>query len=80
MATVDSKTRLLTALRNENTKMHIERDVSGRDEYIYQAPVSTLNGQPCLVTKIQYVGLTQDVDGQVEYESTWDSSWDIVQD
>ena len=51
---VKSRSGLLTSLQNEQTKEHIVLDANDRPVFIFQAPISTEEGGPCLCTEYIY--------------------------
>jgi hypothetical protein len=63
--------------QNEYVKSYITYDASSRMEYIYEARAVARHGEPCLVTRYVYDGVSTRIVKMKEYEGTWDSSWDI---
>lgn len=56
MAIEDIKTiDVLKSLMGEGMKTAMLRDVSGRPEVLYEAPLRARIGDPCLVTRYKYV-------------------------
>jgi len=69
----------LTAIRNGPVKMYRVLDVSNRIQYQYEANVTAVTGDACMVTEYIYSGTTSTVIKMKEYVRTWDSSWDLVE-
>lgn len=61
----------------EGIKMHIAYDGSNRMELVYEASADAKNGEACLLTTYQYIGITTRISGMKEELATWDSSWDF---
>lgn len=76
-ATTLYKTSQIKTHLNELTKVHNAYDAQGRIEYTYTAKADATNGAHCLCTRFSYSGLTARIVFAKEYDSTWDSSWDV---
>lgn len=80
MANELNKTSLLKTQINELRKTKYFYDATGRPSYIVEAKRDALNGDPCLVTKFSYTLVTDTaMAGSIEYQGTWNSSWDIAE-
>lgn len=77
MGFLDSKTDTLTSLFNELSKFHVELDGLGRESEMYSAPVDTIHGGPCVVSRFQYDGNSTTIIGMREEKAVWDSAWDF---
>jgi hypothetical protein len=75
--TTENKRAHLISEAHEFVKQYIAYDGSSRAEYIYVAPVDATNGTPCSVTRYVYDGISSRVLKMKEYQSTWNSTWDI---
>jgi len=62
---------------SEGVKEHVTYDGSARITHHYTAPLSAGNGDPCLLTRYQYDGVTTRITDLVEEIGTWDGSWDF---
>jgi len=68
-----SATALLTTLGNELKKEYIELDGQGRPWKYYQAAVHVRDGEPCLITQVEYPNLTSTtIIKSKEYVGAWD--------
>lgn len=76
MATSDGLNRLKSGF-HQYIKMYIEYDGSNRAQYVYEAPVGTVDGGPCIKTTYEYVGATTKVQKMKEEDDVWDATWDI---
>lgn len=74
----ESTTNFITTLRQEVLKSHSVYDVSDRLIELYEAVVWADQGEECLLTKYEYVGVKTIVENTREFKATWDSSWDIT--
>jgi hypothetical protein len=75
--TPTTKTELLKTHQAELTKSYNSYDVNGRLEYVYTASNTAKHGDPCVVTRMAYVGLSTNAAYIHEDYSTWDSSWEL---
>ena len=70
-----NKTAILISIQNEWSKSYMIYAV-GLQTHIYEAPVDTIHGGPCMLTQYAYDG-----DGNVikrkESAAVWDSTWDL---
>lgn len=78
MTVGQNKSALILAGKNEYKKQKYAYDGQGRLQYLYEAPIDTKNGSPCMVTKFVYVGATTTMDSSAEFETTWNSAWDMT--
>lgn len=77
VATVQiSKTQQIMTNEKELTKQYQELDGQGRPSKVYEAPVTAIDGTPCLVTEYIYQSPTSTIFlGKKESYSVWDTSW-----
>lgn len=75
-----SKTALITTMKNEFFKNHYLYDGDNRVTHHFQARNGAENNTPCMVTQFDYLVGTSLVSGWIEYEGRWNSSWDIEPD
>ena len=74
-----SKTELLKSLEGQQLKQHIVHDAQKRPQFIFEAPVSTGNGEPCLVTELVYIDATESIvikkqERVYRWKSVWETS------
>jgi len=76
---IDPRDMISSQLRNGQMVYNIY-DASGRLSEVYEAPLSSVTGNPCLKTIIKYVdgaaGTSRVIIATKESLATWDSSWD----
>ena len=79
MSSADGSTRdhLLTQA-HELVKSHTEYDGNDRVEYVYTASTNAVNGAPCSAVKYSYVGATSRIENMREFNTTWNSAWDLT--
>jgi len=77
MAVGDNKTAKLTSLKNELMKTYIVYNGDNVPSQVYEAPVDTADGEPCLLTTYTYVPASTRVEKSRESESTWQAAYDI---
>lgn len=76
-AKVTTKTELLKAQLQEQTKQFITRDPQGRVKYIFTAYVEAGEGDPCMCTEYVYFNPTEtDIKARQERVYSWKSAWD----
>lgn len=69
---------MLTSLKNELKKEYIALDGLGRAKFFYQAPINTKDGEPCLVTQVEYSSPTSTIIVKSkETVGVWSSSYEI---
>ena len=73
---INNRTALLKSQLNEYTKTYITYDINNRVEYVYTVDNDALNGDPCVVTRYSYDGVTTRVVYSKEYESTLHTAWE----
>jgi hypothetical protein len=68
---------LILSSLGEGIKTKSVYDGSDRLIEFYEAPASSFDGDPCLITYYQYVGATSLVDATKEVVGQWDATWDF---
>ena len=64
-------------LISQAMKTHSTYDVRDRMTHYYEAPVDASDGEPCLLTRYQYIGDSVNMYGSIEELSSWDDTWDF---
>lgn len=77
---VKTPTELLKSLEKQQLKQHIVHDAQQRPQFIFEAPVSAKDGDPCLVTEYVYINATEAIiidrqERQYQWKSVWDSNY-----
>jgi hypothetical protein len=77
---VSTKTEILKSLEKEQLKQHIVHDAQRRPQFIFEAPIGAVEGDPCLVTEYVYIDLTESIiiDRQervYKWKAVWDSNY-----
>lgn len=74
---VTSRDQLLKALIGQQSKRHVVHDNESRPVLLFEAPIDTPNGGPCLATEYVYVGPNSLViKSEQERVSRWNSNWE----
>ncbi len=71
MAVATNLEGILKSGFHEGMKSYYAYDASDRLEYIYESPLHTADGEPCLVTQLTYVGVTSRVQKKKESQGAW---------
>jgi len=76
---IDTRDMISSQLNNGQMVYNVY-DASGRLSEVYEAPLFSVNGNPCLKTIIKYIdgaaGTSRVILATKESLSTWNSSWD----
>jgi len=76
---VKTPTELLKSLEGQQLKQHIVLDAQLRNWLIFEAPVDTAAGGPCLVTEYVYLNPTEAiVINRQERVYRWKANWDSL--
>lgn len=76
---VSTKGEILKSLEGQQLKQHIVHDAQLRPQFIFEAPVSANDGDPCLVTELVYIDPTESiVIKKQERQYRWKASWDTL--
>lgn len=73
---VKTKTEILKSLEGEQLKQHIVYDADIRPILIFEAPINTADGEPCLVTEYVYRTGENEVVSRQERQYRWKSVWE----
>lgn len=76
---VRTKKELLESLEGQQLKQHIVIDAQGRPQFIFEAPVDSRDGDPCLVTEYVYYSITDStIICRQERQYLWKAAWDSL--
>lgn len=74
---VKTNTEILKSLEGEQLKQHIVHDSASRPQFIFEAPVGAVDGDPCLVTELVYINASESiVIKKQERQYRWKGAWD----
>lgn len=74
----ETKTEIIKPFDHERIKSHIIYNVDNQATHIYTAVAGAADNAPCLLTRYSYDGSSQRVTGSHEFDSNWDSAWDLT--
>ncbi len=69
---------ILKANLKEGVKTYHQYDGQSRVEAVWEAPLSKKVGEPCLLTIISYVGVTQQIASTREAVATWTAAMEAA--
>lgn len=77
---VKTKTEILKSLERQQLKQHIVHDSQSRPQFIFEAPIDTKDGEPCLVTEYVYINATESIvidrqERQYRWKAVWDAGY-----
>jgi len=75
--TIEHESIGIPSLSKQLMKQKLVYDSLHRVTHIYQALTDAADGAQCIVTVYAFDGVSQRITGSQEFNTTWDSAWDL---